>query len=96
MTRIIVKEIVFDDWNRDHIKKHGVSEDEVMEAGQSLVYHRRTYKSRYLAIGRSGRRLVAMVLNRKATTKYYLVTARDASSKERRKVYEKESQKQNS
>lgn len=95
MTRIIVKEIIFDTWNKEHIKKHGVTEEEVKEAGESLIYHKRTYKRRYLLIGRAGRRLISLVLIRKGEGKYYLITARDASKKERRKVYEKECKKQN-
>jgi len=96
MTRIIVKEIIFDTWNKEHIKKHGVTEEEVKETGGNLIYHKRTYKGRYLLTGRAGRRLISFVLIRQGEGKYYLITARDASQKERRKVYEKESKKQNS
>lgn len=96
MTRIIVKEIIFDAWNKEHIKKHKVTEEEAKEAGRNLIYHKRTYKGRYLLIGRSGRRLISLVLIRQGEGKYYLVTVRDASKKERRKVYEKNNKKQNS
>jgi len=96
MTRIIIKEIIFDTWNKEHIKKHGVAEEEVKEASGNLIYHKRTYKGRYLLIGKAGRRLISLVLIRKVEGKYYLITARDSSRKERRKVYEKEGKKQNS
>lgn len=95
MTRIIVKEIIFNAWNKKHIKKHGVTEEEVKEAGGNLIYHKRTYKGRYLLIGRAGRRLISLVLIRQGEGKYYLITARDASQKEKRRVYEKECKKQN-
>ena len=94
MTRIIVKELVWDKINLEHIKKHDVSKEEV-EKAQEIIYHRRTYGGKYLATGRSGNRLVTIVLRRQGLGKYYVVTARDASRKERRKVYEIE-EKQNS
>ena len=90
MTRIVVKNLVFDRFNLSHIAKHKVEKSEVIEAGKDLVYHKRTYRGRYLAIGRAGTRLIAMVLKRETAGTYYLVTARDAAKKERSKVYEKE------
>lgn len=90
MTRIKVKQLIFDRWNIYHIKKHNVKSEEIIEAGVNLIYHRKTYKGRYLAVGRSGKRLISFVINRKGSSIYYLVTARDADKKEREKVYEKE------
>ena len=92
MTRIIVKELVWDDWNLEHIKKHGISSEEVEQA-RKIIYHRRAYGGKYLATGRSGKRLITMVLRHKSPGKYYVITARDASKKERKKVYEKEGKK---
>ena len=40
MTRIAVKEFIFDDQNLKHISKHNVVEAEIREAGQNLIYHR--------------------------------------------------------
>lgn len=93
MTRILVKELVWDRINLEHIKKHKVSKEEVEEA-QEIIYHRRTYGGKYLATGRSSSRLITIILRRKGLGKYYVVTARDASKKERRKVYEIEEKKQ--
>lgn len=90
MTRITVKELVWDEKNLEHIKEHKVSKNEVEEA-KEIIYHRRTYAGRYLGTGRSGSRLITLILRRRGVGKYYPVTARDASKKERRKVYEKES-----
>lgn len=90
MTRIIVKELVFDEYNRQHIKKHSVTETEIIEAGKNLIYHRQSYEGKYLAIGRSGTRIITIVIRNIGRGKYYVVTARDASKKERRKVYAKE------
>lgn len=95
MTRIVFKELVWDDVNLEHIKKHKISKKEVEET-QEIIYHRRTYGGKYLATGRSGNRLITIILRRKGLGKYYVVTARDASRKERSKVYEIEEKKQNS
>lgn len=93
MTRIVIKQLALDKHNLEHIQKHNVTETEIKQAGKNLIYHRRSYKGRYLAIGRSNTRLITLVIKREEG-KYYLVTARDASRKERRDVYAKE-KKQN-
>ena len=90
MTRIIVKELIWDDWNLEHIKKHNVLVSEAEEAGLNFVYHRVTYDGRYLAIGRTAQRILTLVLKRFSTGKYYPISARDSSKKERRELYEKE------
>jgi len=90
MTRIVIKQLIFDKFNLNHIKKHRVTPWEIQVVGKKIIYHKRTYKGRYLIIGRSGKRLIAMVLKRLDIGKYYLITARDAGKKERRIVYEKE------
>lgn len=90
MTRIVIKELVFDNWNRNHIQKHNVTVEEIIKAGHNLIYHKQSYQNRYVAIGRSGQRLLSLVIKRVSLSTYYLVTARDASKKEREKVYEKE------
>lgn len=95
MTRIIVRVLIIDKYNLEHIKKHKINESEVIEAGKNIVYHRRTYKERYLATARSGSRIITLIIRREAIGRYYLITARDADKKERMKLYEKE-KKQNS
>lgn len=90
MTRIVIKKLVWDEFNLKHIKKHKVSVDEALDAGQSLVYHKRTYKERYLAIGRSSKRMLTLVLNRISIGTYYPITIRDSSKKERKVIHEKE------
>lgn len=90
MTRIIIKELILNEDNLEHISKHNVIKKEVIEVGNSFTYHRRTYSSRYLVIGRSGLRIITLVLRRESVGKYYLVTARDSDRKERRTIYERE------
>ena len=90
MTRIKVKALVWDAWNLEHIQKHRIKTKEVEEAGKNLIYHRKTHDGRYLAIGRSKKKLITLILKRKNTGQYYIVTARDSSRREIQKVYEKE------
>ena len=90
MTRIIVKKLIWDEWNIEHIKKHNASKDEIEEASKKIIIHEKTKQGRYLIIGRVGLRMLTVILNRRGVGIYYPVTARDAAKKERRKVYEKE------
>lgn len=90
MTRIIVNELIWDEWNIEHIKKHDVGVAEAEDAGYHFVYHQVTYDGRYLAIGRTGYRILTLVLRRLSTGKYYPVSVRDSSKKERKELYEKE------
>lgn len=90
MTRIIVKELIFDIVNIEHIKKHRVSAEEAIRVGKNAIYHENAKEGRYLVVGRVEKRLITIIVRRKGKGRYYLVTARDAANKERRKVYEKD------
>ena len=95
MTRIIVKELIWDVWNTVHIKKHSVTKKETENAIENVIAYRQGYKERIVLIGRSGKRLLAMIVSKEMSGRYYVVTARDAGKKERRLAYEKEKNKQN-
>ena len=90
MTKVTVRELIFDVLNIEHIKKHKVTPEEAIKAGTKAIYHEQGKKGRYLVIGRVGNRLITLIIKRKGTARYYLVTARDSAKKERKKVYEKE------
>ena len=90
MTRIVVRKLVWDERNIEHIKKHNVIQDEVEEIAGNIIVHKKAKQGRYLIIGRVGSRILSVVINRKGVGIYYPVTARDAAKKERRQVYEKE------
>lgn len=90
MTRIVVKELIWDEYNREHIQRHNVSIDEIETAGKNFLAHEKTKKGRYLIIGRVGRRMITVIIRRYGIGIYYPVTARDSAKKERRKAYEKE------
>ena len=90
MTRIKIRELIWDEYNVEHIKKHNVIVSEAEEAVKNFIAHKAGKKGRYIAIGRSGTRLISLIVRRVNTGVYYLVSARDSSKKERREIYEKE------
>lgn len=94
MTRIKVKQLIWDEWNIEHIKKHHVSQKEVAKLAENIFLHKKAKLGRYVIIGRVGSRILSVFIKRKGVGVYYVVTARDAAKQERRAVYEKE-KKQN-
>lgn len=97
MTRIKVKKLVWADWNIKHVKeKHNLTVEEAETAAKNLVAHKKGYKGRYIVIGRSGKRIVAVIVVREKIGQYFAVTARDANKEERERIYEKEKNRQNS
>lgn len=90
MVRVKIRELVWNDHNREHIKKHNISIEEVENAIQNLIVHKKGKKGKYIAIGRTGKRILSVVIGREKTGVYYVVTARDSDKRERKIVYEKE------
>lgn len=89
MTKIKIDFLIWDEANLNHIKKHSVSKTEIENAVTNFIYYERTYSERYLIIGDTGKRLLSVVVSRKSLKTYYVVTARSASKKERKKINEK-------
>lgn len=90
MTRIVIKHLVWDDYNKKHIKKHNVTVEDIEKVSKSVIIHKKAKKGRYLITGRVGKRLLSAIISRKGIGIYYPITARDAAKRERRSVYEKE------
>lgn len=90
MAKIKIEQLIWDEWNVEHIKKHNVTQKEIEEAVVSVVTHKKGYSRRILLIGRTGTRIVSVVISKETMDRYYIVTARDADKKERKLVYEKE------
>ena len=88
--RIKKSELIWDGWNIKHIAKHNVTKLEVESALEYLVTYKRGYSNRLILIGRSGKRILSIIVAKDKTGLYYVVTARNADKKERRLVYEKE------
>lgn len=89
MTRIVIKKLIWDEYNTEHIKKHNVTVSEVEDLVKSAFIHEKAKQGRYLMIGRVGSRILTVVITRKGVGIYRPVTARDSAKKERRKLYEK-------
>ncbi len=90
MTKIKIDFLVWDEANLNHIKKHFVSKTEIENAVLDFIYHEHTYSGRYLIVGDTGKRILSVVVSRKSLKTYYVVTARSASKKERKKINEKQ------
>lgn len=82
MRRITVE---WDQDSIDHIWRHRVEPEEVEETLQERYIFRRGRGGTYYILGRSGSgRYIFLVLARKPTGNYRVVTARDMTSTERR------------
>jgi hypothetical protein len=82
-----IKYYQWDDWNIDHIARHGVEPEEAEEVFRHRPFIRRSRKGRYLAYGQTdvGRYLaVAFEYLGKHTAR--VVMARDATRTERREL----------
>ena len=78
-----IEKLIWDNWNKNHIARHGVSSDEVEEACHIPHAIRETYKNRLMLIGITKKnRILAIVLEKEAEKSYYVVTARTANRKE--------------
>lgn len=85
-----IEELIWDDWNREHIKKHKVKVEEIEEACSDPINSFKSYQDRLIVLGRTKQnRLLTLVLMKKETGIYYLITARDMSRKERKMINEK-------
>ena len=86
--------MAWDEWNRQHIKKHKVTEKEVNEAYEAEFGRSQSYANRQAIYGRTKKdRLITVIVSFEKQKGPYVVTARDISSKEKRNYYhEKEYQ----
>lgn len=84
---IKIKHLLWDDWNVEHIKKHKVNVNEVEEVCRAIAKSLKTYKKRLIVLGKTKKgRLLTVVLAPEGGGKYYVVTARNVSKKERRLI----------
>jgi uncharacterized protein len=82
---VIITQLLWDEWNTDHIARHNVVPAEVETALSDLnAVFIKAKQSRVMVLGRADARLLAVVLNEQETTGvHYVITARDMSKKER-------------
>ena len=80
------RDLIFDDWNEEHIARHGVESGEVAEAVRNAAFMRRSRRGTYQLVGQtdSGRSLEVILASRRYGV-YYIVTAREATQEEQRR-----------
>lgn len=82
---LYVQEILFDDWNEDHIAQHSVIPEEVEEVCLGDPFVSRTREGRLRVIGQTeAGRYLTVILAPRGGGVYYPITARDATKAERR------------
>lgn len=81
----IITQLLWDEWNIDHIARHNVVPAEVRTAlSDPDAVFIKAKQVRVMILGRADTRLLATVLNeQEASGVYYVITARDMSKKER-------------
>ena len=83
---MIIRRLVWDEWNVEHIARHGVTAVEVEQVclGDRYIV-RESYKDRIMLIGSTFKeRILTVVIAPKGNDAYYVITARSADRKERR------------
>jgi len=80
------RDLLFDDWNKEHIARHGVESDEAMEAVRSAAFMTRGRGGTYQLVGQTDSgRFLSMVLAPRDHGVYCVVTAREATRDEQRR-----------
>jgi len=93
MATYVIRALIWDEWNRDHIQKHGITVDEVEEVIANRRVAFASYKNRLVVIGPNNQGQIRVVVAGPAPgtdDDYYVFSARPASRKERAR-YEAES-----
>ena len=83
---IQIVQLIWDDWNIEHIARHDVIPQEVEEVCEGDPFWSETYQGRLRLVGntKAGRTLT-IILAPKTNDTYYPVTARSASRQERKR-----------
>ena len=86
---MIIKKLVWDEWNINHIARHHVLPEEVEEVNRNKHLFERGRDGTYQMTGQTdeGRYLTVVLVPRE--NGYYPVTARDTDNKERRRLKKK-------
>jgi uncharacterized DUF497 family protein len=78
-----IRAVVWDEWNEEHISRHGVDPEEVEEVLVGLFappFTQRARRGTYRALGR----YLAVFFALRSPGRVYPITARDMDAKERR------------
>ena len=80
-----IHRLIWDDWNEEHVARHGIDQDEVEKVSRNDPYITRARDNPHRIIGQTdaGRFVTAYVAPRLPGV-FYVVTAREATAGERR------------
>ncbi len=93
LMRLNIEKLIWDEWNVSHVAEHNVKVYEVEKTLKDLnLKALQGHSRRIVVLGRSGKRLLAVVLAQESEHEFYVVTARDMDRKERN-FYRKEVKK---
>ena len=83
---VYFSQLIWDDWNEEHIARHRVEADEAAEAVRNAAFMVRSRNGSYITVGPTdaGRPLFIVLAPREGRA-YYVVTARDATLGEQRR-----------
>ena len=85
--KLKAKDLIWEKGNREHIKKHNLNPRQVEQVlSDKNKIEDKGHSGRLSIIGRCGKRLLAVFIVPEGK-KFYVVTARDASRKERQSYY---------
>lgn len=84
MTRIEINNLIWDEWNLEHVKKHSLTKRIVEKAILNIKAFKYGYKGRIVLICELNSKSISIIVDRKVEGKYYVVTARSADRKERK------------
>jgi uncharacterized DUF497 family protein len=83
-----IRAVVWDEWNEEHISRHGVDPEEVEEVLVGLFappFTQRARRGTYRALGQTADgRYLAVFFALRSPGRVYPITARDMDAKERR------------
>lgn len=85
MTKIKIEKLIWDNFNLNHLSKHGVIKLDIEESIKNVIYHEHSYLDRYIVIVKNDEKILSLIVSRKGPKTYYIVSARNASRKERKK-----------
>lgn len=82
---MIIRRLVWDEWNIDHIARHNVEPEEIEEVCKSKNLFNRWKNKTYRVIGQTeDGRYITIFLAPRTRQSYYPVTARDSTEKEKK------------
>ncbi len=82
---VYFKDLLWNDWNIEHVARHGVNRDEVRAAVDDAPFMTRGRDDTYQLVGQTDAgRYLFVVLASRGVRVYYVVSAREATRSEQR------------